>query len=46
LRAWFEKFVQVGLEADTRSLFVALTMLAIADDIGEQNGGEPALHLR
>ena len=39
-----EDFAQVGLEAGARALLVGLAMTAIADDIGDQDGGEPALH--
>jgi hypothetical protein len=39
-----EDFAEVGLEAGARSLLVGLAQADIADDIGDEHGGEPALH--
>ena len=39
-----EDLLQVGLEAGARALLVDLAQAAIADDIGDQDGGEPTLH--
>ena len=39
-----EDLLQVGLEAGARALLVDLAQTAIADDIGDQDGGEATLH--
>ena len=39
-----EDLLQIGLEAGACSLLVGLAQPAIADDIGDQDSGEPALH--
>ncbi|WP_342240281.1 hypothetical protein [Inquilinus sp. OTU3971] len=37
---------QIGLESRAGSLLVDLAQPAIADDIGDQYGGEPTIHAR
>ncbi len=39
-----EHLVQVGLKARARPFLVGLAEAAIAGDIGDHHGGEPALH--
>ena len=39
-----EDLLQVGLKAGARPFLVDLAQAAIADDIGDQDSGEPALH--
>jgi hypothetical protein len=41
----FEEFVEVGVEADTRSLFVDLAQAAITDHIRNQDCCKAALHI-
>ena len=42
---WFENLAQIGPEIGTRSHLVGLAESAVADDVGDQDGGEPALHV-
>ena len=39
-----EDFVQIGLKTSARPFLIGLAQAAIASDIGNQHGGEPALH--
>ena len=41
---WLENLVKVGLEPGAPSHLVGLTQADMADDIGDERGGEPALH--
>ena len=43
---WLENFLQIGLKARARPLFVDLAQTAIANDIGDQDGCEVTLHAR
>src|SRR5262249_41875825 len=42
----FEHFAQIGPEMGACSYLVGLAEAAVADDVGDQDGGEPALHDR
>src|SRR6516162_3821575 len=39
-----EDVFEIGLEVNAGALLVRMTQPAIADDIGDQNCGEPAFH--
>ncbi|MEY9834623.1 hypothetical protein ABIA25_006501 [Sinorhizobium fredii] len=41
----FEQLVQIGLKARTRAFLVGLAEQAIAGNVGNHDGGKPALHL-
>jgi hypothetical protein len=41
---WLENLVKVGLEPGAPSHLVGLTQADMADGIGDEQGGEPALH--
>ena len=43
---WLKYFVKVCLKSRTRPLFVQLAQAAIADDVGNKDSDEPALHAK
>jgi hypothetical protein len=41
---WLEQLAEVGLEPAQRALLVDLHEMAVADDIGDQDGGKATFH--
>ena len=44
--SWFENLLEVGLETFACAFLVDAAQTAVADDIGDQDGGKAAFHTR